>query len=262
MPRSKVLAFLTVISLICLTSACGLGQASGTLGQLQQLAKSCPHGQVPATYVGDDLSQDDRSTSLSQERLQEIKDAVTFTAACGGVIQVNAFSASDSGTDALFSGPLQPSGATLNARLLKVTPMVNAAMKTITTNLSAATVNLPANATDITSELTLMGEYAQQQGAGHRLYGLLLTSGLQTTGDVVTNANLSQAAAADLGDRVPVPMLPSSVLTIAGLGRVATGPSAPSGYVQSLITFFTKACTRTGAACTVSINPVTSIEGR
>jgi hypothetical protein len=261
MSRSKIFVLVALALLIPMISACGLGQASGTLGQLQRLAKSCPHGKVPATYVGDDLSQNDRSPSIAQERLREMREAVTFTATCGGVTQVNAFSASDSGTLSLYAGPLQPSGATLNARLIKVTSIVNAVMRTITTNLTTAMASLPASATDIMSEFTLMREYAQQQGPGHRLYGLILTSGLQTTGAVVTNVDLSPAAAADLGARVPVPKLPGSVLTIAGLGRVASGQPAPSGYVQALLTFFDKACTRTGAACTVSINPVSSITG-
>jgi len=257
----KLLGFLGLVPLSFMLSACGLGQASGTLGQLQQLASTCPRGEHVVTYVGDDLSQNDRSSALNQKRLIEIRGAATFTAVCGGVFQVNAFSASDAGTQTLYTGSLQPSGATLNARLLKVTPMVDSVMKTIAAAIPKATSTLPAGATDIMSQLTLMAEFAQQQGPGNRLYGWLLTSGLQTTGEVVTNVNLTEAAASDLGGRVSVPSLPRSVLTIAGLGEVASGPPAPSAYVQSLVTFFTKACTRTGATCTVSINPVSSIEG-
>jgi len=259
--KLKLLGFFGIASLILMLSACGLGQASGTLGQLQQLASRCPRGQHVVTYIGDDLSRNDRSSTLNLERLSEIQAAATFTAVCGGVMQVNGFSASDAGTPTLYAGSLQPSGATLNARLLKVTPMVDSVMKTIAAAMPRVTSTLPAGATDIISQLTLMAEFAQQQGPGNRLYGWILTSGLQTTGEVVTNVNLTEAAASDLGNRVSVPSLPGSVLSIAGIGRVASGPPAPGGYVRSLLTFFTKACARTGATCTVSINPVTTIEG-
>jgi hypothetical protein len=259
--KLRLLGFIGLVPLILVLSACDLGQVSGTLGQLQQLASTCPKGHHIATYIGDDLSQNDRSMSLSQERLSEIRAAATYTAVCGGVIQVNGFSASDADTQTLFGGPLEPSGATLNARLLKVTPMVDAVMKIVSSDIPKAMSVLPASATDITSQLTLIAQFAQQQGAGDLLYGWLLTSGLQTTGEVVTNVDLTEAAASDLGNRVSVPALPGSVMTIAGLGVVASGPPPPSSYVQSLITFFTKACARTGATCIVSINPVTSIEG-
>jgi len=258
--KLKLLGFLSLAPLMLMLSACDLGRASGTLGQLQQLASTCPQGHHVATYIGDDLSQNDRSASLNQERLSEIRAAATYTAVCGGVIQVNGFSASDAGTQTLYGGPLQPSGATLNARLLKVTSMVDAVMKIVSSNIPRAMSKLPANATDIMSELTLMAEFARQQGAGNRLYGWLLTTGLQTTGEVVTNVDLTEAAANDLGDRVSVSALPGSVMTITGLGVVASGPPPPSMYVQSLITFFTKACARTGATCIVSINPVTAVE--
>jgi len=259
--KINLLGLFGLVALIPMLSACGLGQASGTLGQLQQLASTCPHGQHVVTYVGDDLSRNDRSPTVNKQRLGEIQAAATFTAVCGGVIQVNGFSATDADTQTLYAGPLQPSGATLNARLLRVTPMVGSVMNTIGTAIRRATSRLPGDATDILSELTLMAEFGQQQGPDNRLYGWLLTSGLQTTGEVVTNVNLTEAAANDLGNRVPVPSLPGSVLTIAGLGQVASEQPAPSGYVQSLVTFFTKACTRTGATCTVSINPVTAIKG-
>ncbi len=259
--KLKLLGFLSIAPLISILSACGLGQASGTLGQLEKLASTCPRGHQVATYVGDDLSQNDRSQRLNQERLGEIRAAATFTAVCGGVIQVNAFSASDAGTQTLYAGPLQPSGATLNARLLKVTAMVGVAMKSIAAAIPGATSRLPGSATDIMSQLTLMAEFAAQQARGDRLYGLLLTTGLQTTGEVVTNVDLSPVAATDLGNRVSVPPLRGAVLTIAGLGRVSSSPPAPSGYVQSLVTFYTRACARTGATCVVSVNPVASIEG-
>jgi hypothetical protein len=263
MSKSKTVVAIFLVSLMSLfTSACGLGQASGTLGRLQQIASTCPHGQSVAAYVGDDLSQNDRSPALTQERLAEIQSAATFTAVCGGYLQVNGFSSSDAGTQVLYSHALQMSGATLNSRLQRVTVAVNNLMNTVQANITSATKSLPSDATDIMSQFTLMQEYLQQQGPGHRLYGLLLTSGLQSVGSVVTNVKMSEATASDLGNRVPVPILPGSVLTIAGLGRVASGAPAPSGYVQSLLTFFNKACTRTGATtCTVSINPVSSIEG-
>jgi hypothetical protein len=107
------------------------------------------------------------------------------------------------------------------------------------------------------AQLTLLAQYIQEIGPGYRLYGELLTSGLQTTGVVLTNVDLSQAAALYLASRVPVPSLPGAHLTISGVGRVASGPPAPSGFVQALLSFYSKVCARTGAAtCTVTVNPV------
>ena len=255
MPRSKVvlLAASLVAMATLVLSACNVGQAGGTLGQLQSLASTCPKQPV-AAYVADDVSANDRSTALTTQRLRAMDALATFTATCGGYLQITAFSASDAGAQVLYSGSLRPYGATLNARLLRVPSLVNSVMRTVTTALPKATAELPANATDVLAQLTLIQEYIQQLGPGYRLYGELLTTGLQTAGIVVTNVALSQAAAADLANRIPVPSLPDADLTISGIGQVAFGAPAPSGYVEALLTFYTKVCTRTGATCTVTVN--------
>jgi len=253
MTKPRLLVLVATAALVL--PACTLAQAEGGLGQLQSVHKTCPGGMSVAGYAADDVSQNSRSTELSAERLQEIKGLATFTATCGGSLEVVAFSASDAGTETLYSGQLKPAGATLNARLRKVPATVNQVMKTITTALPEAVASLPPDATDVLAQFTLMAEFARQLGSGYRLYGDVLTSGLQTTGVVVTNVNFTDAAAVDLATRVPMPSLPGSVITIARVGRVASGAPAPSGYVQALTDFYSKACSRTGATCTVVTNP-------
>jgi len=116
---------------------------------------------------------------------------------------------------------------------------------------------LSANATDVLAQLTLMVQFANQLGPSYALFGLVLSSGLQTTGEVVTNTDLSQTAALYLANRIPVPSLSGAHLTISGIGVVASGPPAPSGFVEALAAFYTKVCTRTGAtACTITVNPI------
>lgn len=257
MPSSKVVLVAAAAVAITLgLSACSVGQAGGTFGQLQSLASTCPK-QPLAAYVADDVSANDRGTALTGQRLHQIGAVATLTATCGGYMQVTAFSASDAGAQVLYSGSLRPYGATLNARLLRVPSLVTSVMKTVTTALPKATAKLPPNATDILAQLTLVLQYLQQLGPGYRPYVELLTSGLQTTGIVVTNVNLSQAAAIDLANRVPVPSLPGAELTISGIGLVALGAPAPSGFVAALLAFYRQACLRTGASsCTVTVNPV------
>jgi hypothetical protein len=256
MSTTKLLLVVTFMAALLSLSACSVGQASGTLGQLQAVASTCPKEHI-AAYVADDVSANDRSAALTAQRLQEIKALATFTAACGGYLEVTAFSASDTATRVIYSGQLEPFGATLTSRLLKVPSLVESAMQTITTALPRASAELPANATDVLAQLTLVAQYMEQIGPGYRFYGQVLTSGLQSTGVLVTNVNLSQAAALDLANRVAVPSLPAAALTISGIGLVASGPPAPSGYVAALLAFYHRVCLRTRASsCTVTVNPI------
>ena len=254
MPRTTIVIVIAVLTAALSLGACSVGQAGGTLGQLQSLASTCPKQPV-AAYIADDVSANDRSTSLTTQRLRAIDAMATFTATCGGYLEVTAFSASDADAQVLYTGSLRPFGATLNARLLRVPALVTSVMKAVETGLPRATAALPPDATDVLAQLTLVQEYAAQMGSGYRPYVLLLTSGLQTTGVLVTNVNLSQAAAVELANRVPVPSLPGAQFTISGIGLVASGAPAPSAYVQSLLTFYTKVCVRTGATCSVTVNP-------
>ncbi len=255
MSNTKIPIAALLMGLLAILSGCGTSTAGGTLGSLRSLAATCPKGKHVAGYSADDVSQNSRSDALSAERLPEIRGLATFTAVCGGSLQVVAFSASDAGTQTLYSGALQPSGATLNSRLLKVPAIVDGVMKAVNAGLPNALATMPGNATDVLAQFTLMSQFAEQLGPRYRLYGDVLTTGLQTTGAAITNVDLTEAAAVDLAKRVPMPSLPGAVVVVSGIGRVASGPPAPSGYVQALIDFYSAACGRTKAACTVTVNP-------
>lgn len=239
-------------------SACSLGQSGGTLGALQQVAKGCPANMHVAGYDAIDVSETGRGNpELTAERLSEVRQLATETAICGGHLQVVVFSSSETAYQTLFDGNLIPVGATLNARLLQVSPMVNTAMKTITTALPIATAKLPSQGSDILSQLTAASQYAQQLGPGYQLRVNILTDGVSTTGVAITNvASFNIAAATSLGHSVPVPALPGALVSMIGIGRVATGIPAPTSYIQALTAFYREVCSRTGARCTVVTNPV------
>jgi hypothetical protein len=238
-------------------SACSLGQSGGTLGALQQIAKTCPANTQVAGYGAIDVSETGRGNpQLTAERLAEVRQLATETAVCGGHLQVVAFSSSEAAYQTLFDDTLMPVGATLNARLLQVTPMVNIAMKTITAALPIATAKLPSQGSDILSQFTAASQYAQQLGHGYQLRVDILTDGLSNTGVAITNvASFDMAAATSLGHSVPVPALPGALVTMIGIGRVATGAPAPTVYIQALTTFYREICSRTGAHCTVVTDP-------
>jgi hypothetical protein len=239
-------------------SACSLGQSGGTLGALQQVAKGCPANMQVAGYGAIDVSETGRGNpQLTAERLSEVRQLATETTVCGGHLQVVAFSSSETAYQTLFDGNLIPVGATLNARLLQVTPMVNTAMKTITAALPIATTKLPSQGSDILSQFTAASQYAQQLGHGYQLRVDILTDGLASTGAAITNvSSFDMAAAMSLGRSVPVPALPGALITMTGIGHVATGAPAPTSYVQALTAFYREVCSRTGAQCTVVTNPV------
>ena len=239
-------------------SACSLGRAGGTLGTLRQLARTCPRGQLVDGYGADDVSGTSRGNpKLTAQRLDQIRELATETAVCGGHLEVVGFSSSEAAYQTLFDGQLEPVGATLNARLLQVTPMVDAAMATITSALPAATRALPSQGSDIMSQFTAAAQYAQQVGRGYQLRAVILTDGVATTGEVITNvSDFTMAAAASLGRSVPMPALTGAHILFAGVGRVATGTPAPTSYIQALTTFYRMACKRTGAICTVVTDPV------
>ena len=239
-------------------SACSFGQSGGTLGTLQQVAKTCPSGQV-AGYGADDVSDSGRGNpQLTAQRLHQIRALVTETAVCGGGhLEVVAFSSSEAAFQTLYDGNVQPVGATENARLLQVPLIVNEVMKTITSALPRATKDLPSQGSDIISQFYAAAQYAEQLGSSYHLNVEILTDGVSTAGEAITNTSgFTSAAAISLGKSVPVPSLKGALVTISGVGQVATGTPAPTWYVQALTNFYQIACRRTGAHCTVVTNPI------
>ena len=210
---------------------------------------SCPD-QDPATYVAPDFSNTGKSDALRTLRMALIKDETERTALCGGHLKVQGFSSSTGATATLFAGRLEAEGATMPARRRHLDETLDPVIETIETRWDEVSAELPGDGSDILGQLDLMAEYfAQRPGAAHR--GLLLTDGVQTTGVVVLNdADVTEAVAAELAARVPVPDLSGVQLTIAGIGRVA-GEPPPSSYVSALKRFYTDVCVRTNAHCLV-----------
>jgi hypothetical protein len=252
LPRLLITAMLTFTSLGLV--GCTLG-ATGPLARLR--AFHCPNV-PPLEFIASDESATGRSAKLTDEREKIIQDLLTAVAACGGSARVQLFSSSATATKIVFDGDLKPEGATKNARLRQVPRLVEAAMKQIEAEWNKAVAGLPAGGTDVLSQLSLAQEYRIQLGRERPLAVVILSDGVQTTGVILNTPELTHAVATDLAGRVEVPNFgPSVHVTFAGLGNVA-GPPPPTQFVVALKTFYTSACRRTGARCTV----VTDFAGR
>lgn len=235
------------------------GQAAGTLGQNEQIAKTCPKSRTLAAYVADDGSGSDEDRTILATRESAITSVATRVADCGGHLRVVVFSAGAASTVPVFDGDLKPSGSTQIARLRRVPALVSAAMHAIDQGLTTADQQVPKNGSDIVSQFQLAEEYVSQLNATdpHQLDLELMTDGVQTEGVILNTSALTPVVAADLAERMSVTTLPAgSTVTISGIGKT-TGSPPPTSYVNALKTFYDNYCRRTGASCQV----VTDFEG-
>lgn len=247
--RSCALASCAIAASI-LTIGCS-PSLTGDLGQLQAMAGNCPPNANMGTYVALDGSDTARSSDISASQLAVTKTMAQQTAVCGGHLRVTVFSSSAAASMTLYDGDLTPAGATEPARLRRVPDMVNDTMKTIESQLSAATNKLPGDGTDIIAQLANVGEYGQQLGTGYVPFAVIVTDGVATAGTITNAPSFDAVTAKDLGERVPVPDLTGATVTFTGIGHLA-GPPPPSDYVANLKTFFITVCNRTRAtSCTV-----------
>jgi hypothetical protein len=225
-------------------------QAPGQLGGLQSLAKTCPtNGTILDSYIGYDVSGSGRDTAITKARDTAITSIATKVAVCGGHLHIDAFAGSATASTVVYDGDVKPAGATQIAQLRKVPDLVKTTMATIESGITSAARTIPADGSDITSQLGMAAEYADQVSTTgkHLLTVDLLTDGVQTVGVVLNNKTLNTATATDLAKNAPVTSLPpTTTVKISGLGKTS-GTPAPTSYVQAIQAFYLAYCHRTGA---------------
>lgn len=253
-----------------LLAGCGTA-GKGELGRLQQIEATCPDGPL-AVRVSSDVSGTGRGPDFEQDRVTVIETvawrAVTCAVSEKVVLDISAFSASTAATVTLYHGDIRLDGATKIAKLRKVPGVVDDVMATVTAKLPGAKQALPADGSDPMSQFTVADEFIRQLNQNvapedaYRLELTELTDGVANSGVNLNSGELTSEAAADLAENWSVPALPpGSVVTIAGVGKVA-GPPPPSEYIAALKTFWTRLCARAvpEGSCTV-VTDHTSIGG-
>jgi hypothetical protein len=259
MISNKVIAAAAVTAILgAALSGCNI-QAPGDLGVLQSLADSWPANKL-AEYAAYDVSQSGQSDSITASRREALTKIATRAAVCSGHLRVDAFTGSAAASHVVFDGDLKPDGATEIARLRKVTDLVAATMLTIDGGISQAERSLPADGSDITAQFRLAAEYGDQMAAttAITLTVDLLTDGVQTIGEVLNTAELTEATATDLANHAEVVTLPpTATVKVSGLGKT-TGTQPPTRYTDALKTFYATYCRRTGAGDCVVVTDYTN----
>lgn len=234
--------------------------ANSELGQLQTLAKSCPHAATLAAYVGDDVSGSGQSKQISTAREIALTAIVTKVAVCNGHLHVDAFTGSAAASSVVYDGTLRPAGATQISQLRKVPTLVRTTMATINTGVATATKTLAADGSDIVSQFGMASQfYNQLSGATQVQLDIdLLTDGEQNVGIDLNPTHLTVAEAEHLATRLRATPLPdSAAVKVSGLGKSAGKPPATS-YIQALTGFYETYCKRTGAATCTAVTDYTA----
>jgi hypothetical protein len=251
------------IAIVAAVSAAALAAcsptASGDLGDLQSLAKTCPAHEL-VEYDGYDVSGSGQSPAVTSARLAALKTIATKVAVCNGHLRVDAFTGSAAASTVVFDQNLTPAGATQIAKLRKVDSLVAADMKKITAGIAHATTTLATDGSDITAQFGLAAEYGKQMAASGpvSLSIDLQTDGVQTVGVVLNTRALTTSSAADLANRAPAVALPVDTrVTVSGLGKTA-GTPPPTSYVDAIKAFYLAYCRHTGAANCVAVTDYTS----
>ncbi|MEU8860916.1 hypothetical protein [Streptomyces umbrinus] len=249
--RSLVVAF--ALAIAASVTACGVGSsAHGQLAQDKQTLASCDASAPPAADIQIDGSGSSASQTITEERMAAVEEIVRTTAICAGRLRVLVFSSSSAAATTLFDEPLVLHGATDNARLKRVSPLVEGVMTQIRASYEPAVSNLPGGGSDITGQYRLAREWAEQVG-DHRLHLYLLTDGFETVGGLnLYKKALTKQETSELASRLVVPRLTGASVTVAGLGRVAGSPP-PSKVAEGLVTFYDALCQKSGAAMCLSV---------
>ncbi len=225
-------------------SACGGVGAVTKLNHLRQVAKSCPDSPV-AAFVALDARGSLRGRQLTVARLAAIENLATKVAVCGGGrLRVVAFGPSPAATATVFDDGLHPTGATENARLIRVPGIVSEAVGEVEQGLPAAFRQLTRSGADPVAQLTAARDFSDELGPRDALFVLIETSGLTRM-----SARLTKATAVKLARQVSVPELHGATVTFAGLGRVGAGPPPSTITIEALRAYFGTVCRRTGARC-------------
>ncbi|MFM9590285.1 hypothetical protein ACKI1J_14405 [Streptomyces scabiei] len=247
------LAVIGALAITMTMTACSVGSSShGELAQDKRILASCDRSAPPAWDIQLDGTGSSNSQAITEERMAAIEQIVRTTAICSGRLRVSVFSASSAGTTPLFDGPLPLHGATDNARLRRVSGVVDDAMTEIRDAYEPAVAGLKGKGSDITAEYRLAGEWINQVGGNFRLHLVVFTDGFQNIGVDLGKRAVSKEEAVQLANKTDVPKLPGASVTVAGLGRVAGTPPR-SAVVEGLVNFYDALCKKTGAAKCVSV---------
>ncbi|WP_133977331.1 hypothetical protein [Kribbella voronezhensis] len=246
--RTYILFSLVFVALLV---GCGSQPGVDHLSVDKVTLKSCPKDMRYATKIDLDVSGSGRTPELDGPRLNIIKEQARTTAICGGHLLVTVFSATSAATVALYDDELTLPGATDNARLRRVSKLIDDISEKVTAAYPPAIKKVSPAHSDITAQFRLAAEYRTQLGSDYRLRLVILTDGLQTVGRrVTTPIEIAQARA--VGMTVNVPRLPDATVTVAGVGKVAAGSAPSSGMTNALIGFWDGVCRRSQAAqCTI-----------
>lgn len=248
----RIHALAAAATVIGLVTGCDSG-ATDSLAHAEQTAATCSaDGTRIAALVQVDRSGSRRITTVASAEEQLIRQAAERTAICRGHLRVTLFSGSMIGVT-VFDADLQLDGATANARLRKAPKVVDAVMEQINATLPAATKQLGHGATDIVGQYQLGAEYAAQLSAGAQvvLDLSILTDGIQTAGQDLSDPALTTEQAEALAANFTVSDLTGATVRLIGIGRQADDAPLPTPYVSALRAFHTTVCEKTGATCTV-----------
>jgi hypothetical protein len=222
---TNVLAGVLLTTAAILLTACSSGSSPrAELADNQQILATCDPSAPPASFVQVDGTGSSASEAITAERMTAVEQIVRRTAICSGHLRVIVFTSSSSATAPLFDGPLQPYGATDNARLKRVPALVSEVMDRIKKAYGPTVASLSGGGSDIVAQLRLAGEWISQLGGNLRLHLYVLSDGVQNVGVDLGARALTKQEAAALADQVAVPQLPGASVVVAGLGRVAGTP--------------------------------------
>lgn len=247
---------LAAATLTLIASGCSMS-VGGRLGELKQLARSCPRDEQIAALVALDVRRELRGAALMAARMGAIAETMTRTAVCGGRLRVVVFSSSAVASVVVVDDELRPHGATENARLRRVDGIVKKTMESIEAVMPGAVARVSSRGGDPLGQLELAQEYATGLGDGFEVHVLIETSGFTRSADA---RHLDLETAVALATRTRLPDLARvAVLTFAGLGRVGAGAPPPTRVVAALRAFYERICERTRAGscrATSEIEPI------
>lgn len=253
--KQRVVAIILAVAALTLSlTACGSG-AVGQLGELHDIAKSCPKGKTTAAFVALAGNASQRVPQLTVARMDAVQSLAKTVAVCGGgQFKVVAFGPSLASSVTVYDDSIHPDGATTNARLLQVPKLVEGAMAEIQQGLPQAFKQLSRNGTDPLGQLQAARDFIDEQGPDAQTEILIETAGMAPQ---VNTRTLTPQTAIRLADRVNVPDLHEARLTVAGLGRVGSGRHPSTITVEGLVSFYNSVCHRTGALACLATSDIT-----
>jgi hypothetical protein len=248
----KILATAAVATASAGLTACGGTGAIGRLGGLKRVAGTCPDGTRAAAYVAWDVRRTLRRPRITAARLDSLDRTAEEVAVCGGQLRVVAFGPTAASTARLFDGELEPRGATVNARLLRVPNLVEQVRQRVERELPSVLAEVSGQGADPVSQLAGAVQFRRQLGPGYALHVVIETSGFGRGVPVGS----SQLAA-----NVAVPDLRGADVVVAGLGKVGRGAPTPTATVEALRAFYGQLCERTNAHSCLVITDLAPLGG-